>query len=101
MITVICDNREQEVCMLENIMTKQGLGFLEELHNTTCLNKDMNIKLALLQDMFKWRLQKLQEREDNESESDDLDEKLEEESEEEDEGSDGHFLDKVLSDEEF
>ncbi|KAJ0555733.1 hypothetical protein HanRHA438_Chr07g0294001 [Helianthus annuus] len=61
MVTVICDNREKEDYMLENIMTKQGLGFLEELHNATCLNTDMNIILALLQDMFKWRLQNLQE----------------------------------------
>ncbi|MFS7989431.1 hypothetical protein Hanom_Chr11g01046761 [Helianthus anomalus] len=39
--------------MLENIMTKQGLGFVEELHNATCLNTDINIKVALLQEMFK------------------------------------------------
>ncbi|MFS7955648.1 hypothetical protein Hanom_Chr07g00645091 [Helianthus anomalus] len=86
--------------MLENIMTKQGLGFLEELNNSTCLNIDMNIKKVLLQDMFKWRLQNLQEQEANESESD-LDERLEEEFEEVDEGSDGYFSDKVPSEEEF
>ncbi|MFS7924299.1 hypothetical protein Hanom_Chr03g00270951 [Helianthus anomalus] len=71
--------------MLEDIMTKQGVRFMEELHNATCLNTDMNIKMALMQDMFKWRLQNLQEQEANESESDYLDERLEEDSEEEDE----------------
>ncbi|MFS7933369.1 hypothetical protein Hanom_Chr04g00378921 [Helianthus anomalus] len=87
--------------MLEDIMTKQGVGFMEELHNGTCLNTDMNIKMALMQDMFKWKLQNLQEQEANKSESDNLDERLEEGSEEEDEESDGYLSDKVLSDEKF
>ncbi|XP_021991371.1 uncharacterized protein LOC110888139 [Helianthus annuus] len=42
--------------------------------------------MVLMQDMFKWRLQNLQEQEASESKSDDLDERLEEDSEEEDEG---------------
>ncbi|KAJ0534526.1 hypothetical protein HanIR_Chr09g0420761 [Helianthus annuus] len=56
MVTVIYDSREQGDYLLENIMTKQGLGFMEELHNATCLNTDMYSKMALMQDMFKWRL---------------------------------------------
>ncbi|MFS7977242.1 hypothetical protein Hanom_Chr10g00901761 [Helianthus anomalus] len=99
MVTVVCDNREQEDYMFENIMTKQSLGFLKELYNTTCLNTDMTIKLALLHDIFTWRVQNLQEEETDESE--DLDEKLDEESEEENEGSNGYFSDEIPSDEEF
>ncbi|MFS7955541.1 hypothetical protein Hanom_Chr07g00643881 [Helianthus anomalus] len=80
-------------------MTKQGVGFMEELHNATYLNIDMDLKMALMQDIFKWRLQNLQQQEANESESesDELGETLEEDFEEEDEGSDGYFSDKVPS----
>ncbi|MFS7954502.1 hypothetical protein Hanom_Chr07g00631241 [Helianthus anomalus] len=101
MVTVICNNGEQEDYLLEDIMTKQGIGFMEELHNATCLNTDMDLIMALMQDTFKWRLQNLQQQEADESESDELDERLEEDSEEEDEGSGGYFSDKVPSDEEF
>ncbi|KAF5791661.1 hypothetical protein HanXRQr2_Chr09g0397331 [Helianthus annuus] len=55
MVTVIYDNGEQEDYLLEDIMTKQGVGFMEELHNATCLNTYMDLKMALMQDMFKWR----------------------------------------------
>ncbi|MFS7941955.1 hypothetical protein Hanom_Chr06g00482401 [Helianthus anomalus] len=41
MATVVCDNSEQEDYMFENIMTRQSLGFIEELYNATCLNTDM------------------------------------------------------------
>ncbi|MFS8033731.1 hypothetical protein Hanom_Chr17g01573041 [Helianthus anomalus] len=99
MVTVICDIREQEDYTLENIMTKQSLGFIEKLYNATCLNTDMTVNLVLSHDMFTWRVQNLQEEETNESE--DLDEKLDEESEEEDEGSDGYFSNKIRLDEEF
>ena len=74
--------------LLEDIMTKKGIGFMEELHNTMCLNTDMDLKMALMHDMFKWRLQNLQQQEADESESDDMDESLDEDSEEEDEWSD-------------
>ncbi|MFS7994943.1 hypothetical protein Hanom_Chr12g01112061 [Helianthus anomalus] len=43
-VIVICDNGEQEDYMLEDIMTKQGVGFMEELQNAMCLNTDMDIK---------------------------------------------------------
>ncbi|MFS7926870.1 hypothetical protein Hanom_Chr04g00302221 [Helianthus anomalus] len=56
MVTVVCDNGEQEDYILVNIMTKQSLGFLEELYNATCMNTNMTGKLALLHDMFKWRV---------------------------------------------
>ncbi|XP_035834226.1 uncharacterized protein LOC110882727 [Helianthus annuus] len=36
---------------------------LEELHNATCLNTDIHSKMAFMQEMFKWRLQNLQEQE--------------------------------------
>ncbi|XP_022032538.1 uncharacterized protein LOC110933634 [Helianthus annuus] len=101
MVTVIYDCGEQEDYLLENLMTKQGIGFMEELHNATCLNTDMDSKMALMQDIFKWRLQNLQQQEADESEGDDMDESLDEDSEEEDNGSDGYFLDKVPSNEEF
>ncbi|MFS8008603.1 hypothetical protein Hanom_Chr14g01274741 [Helianthus anomalus] len=39
MVTVICDNRAQEDYKLEDIMTKQGVGFMEELHNAACLTQ--------------------------------------------------------------
>ncbi|MFS7994554.1 hypothetical protein Hanom_Chr12g01107431 [Helianthus anomalus] len=56
MVTIIRDNRAQADYMLEDIMTKQGVRFMEELHNAPCLNIDMNIQMVLMQDMFKWRL---------------------------------------------
>ncbi|KAJ0917898.1 hypothetical protein HanRHA438_Chr05g0211341 [Helianthus annuus] len=89
MVTVIYDSGEQEDYLLENIMIKQGIGFMEELHNATCLNTDMDSKMALMQDMFKWRLQNLQQKEANESEGDNTDESLDEDSGEEDDESDG------------
>ncbi|MFS7890882.1 hypothetical protein Hanom_Chr00s000163g01626121 [Helianthus anomalus] len=61
MVTVVSDNGEQEDYTLENIMTKQSLGSIEELYNATCLNTDMTVKLTLLHDMFTWRVQNLQE----------------------------------------
>ena len=49
-----------------------------------------------MQDMFRWRLQNLQEQEADEGECDDIDEDQDEDSEEEeDDTSDGYYSDKV------
>ena len=102
MVTITYDSGEQEVYWLENIMTKQRLGLMEELHNATCTNTKMDSKLELMQDMFKWRLQNLQEQEADEGEGDDMDEDPDEDSEEEeDDASDEYVSDKVPSDEGF
>ena len=75
---------------------------MEELHNVICTNTEIDSKLELMQDMFRWRLQNLQEQEADEGEGDDMDEDPDENSkEEEDDASDGYFSDKVPSDEGF
>ncbi|MFS8002479.1 hypothetical protein Hanom_Chr13g01202541 [Helianthus anomalus] len=73
-VTVVCDNGEQEDYTVENIMTKRCLGFLEELNNAACLNTELTLILALLPDMLIWRFVNLQGEVTNESE--DLDENL-------------------------
>ncbi|KAM0038196.1 hypothetical protein Hdeb2414_s0013g00412031 [Helianthus debilis subsp. tardiflorus] len=83
-------------------MTKQRLGFMEELHNATSTNTEIDSKLELMQDMFRWRLQNLQEQEADEGECDDMDEDQDEDNgEEEDDTSDGYYSDKVPFDEGF
>ena len=56
---------------------------MEELHNVTCTNTEIDSKLELMQDIFRWRLQNLQEQEADEGECDDMDEDPDEDSEEE------------------
>ncbi|MFS7901296.1 hypothetical protein Hanom_Chr00s190177g01834591 [Helianthus anomalus] len=67
-VTVMWNNGQEEDHTIDNILTKQGLSFIEKLCNATCLIVEMTPTVTSLEGTFQWRRQALEDAVKNEDE---------------------------------
>ncbi|MFS7913745.1 hypothetical protein Hanom_Chr02g00145291 [Helianthus anomalus] len=79
-VTVVWNDGQEDDPTVDNILTEQRLGLIEQLCNSRCLNAKITLTMASLEKMFKWRLEILQDIDAVKTE--DEDEHFDEESEE-------------------